>query len=385
MNNRYCWSREDEGIKRLIIELIIQACMYRDFSEKDIVDCATQVDNRNRWLLDSLATYQALSYICEFFNIHDEDKINSLLASPNISGLADLCAQAMNDDDAAITFYTSGSESKPKKVIHSLSSLIREAEDWICMLPDFSHILSTVPTKHIYGFIWTVILPKVANVSACTVQKTMIHSLEITDSTLMISVPAMTHLLDRLPDTSKSSTHLVLSTAPLDFDILQHLHNSEYKTALQIYGATETGGIGLRAGDSPEYSLRPTLCRVNNKVFNKDVCLAVQDNLSFSDNRHFRVDGRLDSKIQINGYNVCPNDIKYEVSLIPEVNDVAVRVIQSNINNEVKLFVALDNTANSSNVMDSLIRKLGALVSVHNVTFGRQIPKNEMGKLCDWD
>ena len=141
----------------------------------------------------------------------------------------------------------------------------------------------------------------------------------------------------------------------------------------------------MRAGDSPEYSLRPTLCRVNNKVFNEDVCLAVQDNLSFSDNRHFRVDGRLDSKIQINGYNVCPNDIKYEVSLIPEVNDVAVRVIQSNINNEVKLFVALDNTANSSNVMDSLIRKLGALVSVHNVTFGRQIPKNEMGKLCDWD
>lgn len=385
MNNRYCWNKEDEGIKRLIIELIIQACTYRDLSEKDIVDCATQVDSRNRWLLDSLATYQALSYICEFFNIHDEDKINSFLASPNISALAELCAQTMNDDHAAITFYTSGSESKPKKVTHSLSALIHEAEDWIRMLPDFSHIISTVPTKHIYGFIWTVILPKVARVSADTVQKTMIHNLEITNSTLMISVPAMIHLINRLPDTSKSNTHLVLSTAPLDFDILHHLHDIEYKTALQIYGATETGGIGLRTGDSPDYLLRHSLRRANNKVFNEDVCLAVQDNLYFTDDCHFRVEGRLDSKIQINGYNVCPNDIKYEVSLIPEVNDVAVRVIQSNINNEVKLYVALDNAAKRSNVMDCLVRKLGAIVSVHNVTFGQQIPKNDMGKLCDWD
>ncbi|WP_032094332.1 MULTISPECIES: AMP-binding protein [unclassified Alteromonas] len=385
MINTYHWSKEDEGIERLIIELIIQACSYRDLSKKDIVDSATHVDNRNRWYLDSLATYQALSYICEFFNIHDDDNINSLVATPNLSAIADLCAHAMNQDDAAITFYTSGSESKPKKITHTLSALIREAEDWMQTLPAFSHVLSTVPSKHIYGFIWTVVLPKIANITATEVQKMTVHSLDITHSTLMISVPAMVHLIDRLPDISKSNTHLVLSTAPLDFDILQHLHKNEYKSALQIYGATETGGIGLRTGDSFEYSLRQSLRRVNTRVFNEDHCLALQDNLVFSDDRRFKVEGRHDNKIQINGYNVCPDDIKYEVSLIPEVNDVAVRVVQSSINNEVKLYVALDNVAKKFNVMDSLTQKLGSLVSLHNVTFGQRVPRNEMGKLCDWD
>jgi len=385
VNNKYLWNKEDEGIKRLIIELIIQACAYRDFSEQNIIDYATQVDNRNRWLLDSLATYQALSYICEFFNILDEDKLNSLLASPNIDAIADLCANAMNEDGAIITFYTSGSVSKPKKVTHALSALIREAKDWMHVLPSFYHIVSTVPSKHIYGFIWTVVLPKIACVSAATVHKMMVHNLDISRSTLMISVPAMVDLINRLPETSKSNTHLVLSTAPLNFDILQHLHNNEYKSALQIYGSTETGGIGSRTGDSLEYSLRRSLNTVDGKVFSEDGCLEVQDKLVFNSDCSFKLEGRLDSKIQINGYNVCPDDIKYQVSQIPEVNDVSVRIIQSNINKEVKLYIALDNVGKRSKVMDSLAQKLGSIVSLHNVKFGHQVPRNEMGKLCDWD
>ena len=385
MEAKYVWEQNDKNIEALVLELIALSCAYRHMDEADVISFAKKMDDRQKWLLDSLATYQALSYICEFFNINDEAKINAVLSSPNLQAFINLCVDALNSPNAAITFSTSGSESKPKKITHSLKSLQQEVESWVQIIPLVTHIYCAVPFKHIYGFIWGVLLPKMLNVTSCRLENALVHKTKIENSSLVIGVPALLPLLERLPSESRRNTHLIVSTAPLDFITLSTLDGWHFRSAIQIYGSTETGGIGYRCGKREHYTLRSGLTSNCKSVFNNGKEIAPQDNLTFQSCEHFQVKGRKDSRIQVNGYNVCPNEITRELVQLAEVDEAVIRVIDEKSNKALKLFIVLTKSADKSRVLDFIDQRFNKIISRQYVTFGVNLPRNDIGKIVDWD
>jgi len=385
MEANYVWEQSDKNIEALVLELIVLSCAYRHMDKAEVISFAQKVDDRNKWLLDSLATYQALSYICEFFNINDETKINAVLSRPNLKACINLCIDALNCPNAAITFSTSGSESKPKKITHSLKSLQQEVESWVQIIPLVTQVYCTVPLKHIYGFLWGVLLPKMLNLPSCRLENALIHKTKIENASLVISVPALLPLLERLPSESRGNTHLVVSTAPLDFITLSALDGWHFRSAIQIYGSTETGGIGYRCGKRKHYTLRNGLSSDDKSIFKGGEKVELQDKLTFQSNEHFHVIGRKDNRIQVNGYNVCPNEITRELVQLSEVDEAVIRVIDEKNNKALKLFIVLHSSADKSRVLEVISQRFDRIISRQYVTFGGGLPRNEMGKVSDWD
>ena len=385
MEANYVWGQNDKNIEALVLELIVISCEYRHMDKAEVISFAQKVDDRNKWLLDSLATYQALSYICEFFNINDETKINAVLSRPNLKACINLCIDALNCPDAAITFCTSGSESKPKKITHSLKSLQQEVESWVQIIPLVTHIYCTVPLKHIYGFIWGVLLPKMLNLPSCRLESALVHKTRIENASLVIGVPALLPLLERLPSESRKNSHLILSTAPLDFITLSTLDGWHFRSAIQIYGSTETGGIGYRCGKRKHYTLRNGLSSDDKSIFKGGEKVELQDKLTFQSNEHFQVVGRKDDKIQVNGYNVCPNEITRELGELSDVEEAVIRVVDEKNNKALKLFIVLSSSANKARVLEFINQRFNRIISRQYVTFGAGLPLNEMGKISDWE
>ncbi len=60
----------------------------------------------------------------------------------------------------SITFRSSGSTGSPKACVHKMQDLEREIGVHIETVKACKRILTLVPRHHIYGFLWTVLLPE---------------------------------------------------------------------------------------------------------------------------------------------------------------------------------------------------------------------------------
>jgi acyl-CoA synthetase (AMP-forming)/AMP-acid ligase II len=142
--------------------------------------------------------------------------------------------------------------------------------------PD-DHILATVPPHHIYGLLFSVLLPLC---SGATVERTspffpqeIAERIERTKATILVSTPA--HL--RALSTTLSPSHhlrLVLSSGALLASAdAAAFHGRTGLWPLEIYGSTETGGIAVRRQDVPDCPWAPmpgVACRVKGETL--EVC-----------------------------------------------------------------------------------------------------------------
>jgi len=161
-----------------------------------------------------------------------------------------------------------------------------------------------------------------------------------------------------------------------------------------VYGSTETGGIGFRTNPQNHYALLPYFMpgeSQNNQLWRQNLdgrqsLITAPDYLLWQDERLFSIEGRIDSALQVGGVNVNPKQIADAIAQIPNVNTVVVRSFTQAQVIRLKAFVVLDK--DTPKARQSLLRLLeerfvGAERLVQ-VNFGAAIPTNEMGKPCDW-
>ena len=73
----------------------------------------------------------------------------------------DACAAAgVGTDEAVLTFRTSGSSGSPKRCTHALAMLEQEVAVLASLVPGRRRVLSAVPSHHLYGFLFTVLMPR---------------------------------------------------------------------------------------------------------------------------------------------------------------------------------------------------------------------------------
>jgi acyl-coenzyme A synthetase/AMP-(fatty) acid ligase len=214
-------------------------------------------------LLRSLADDPAISLV-----IHDTDEMTGLDLRPLLTEDAratpanPLALAPLPAARRLVTVWTSGSTGEHQRHPKTAGQLFAEA---LVLAERFGlaagagvRVVATVPSHHIYGLLFSVLVPLVSGGSF--LRETPLHAgvvraaLEETRADVLVSVPAHLRALRILdPGQLPPLSRVFSSGAPLPPDTARMLYERFRWAVTEVLGSTETGGIASRVC-GPEHS-----------------------------------------------------------------------------------------------------------------------------------
>lgn len=344
---------------------------------------------------DSLERLWLSSAVTAMFHLHANGLGTSLHREPRFGAWLDTVQAAWNAKQARVTFTTSGSTGRPKRCTHDLSHLHTEVAFLARRFADRRRIVALAPAHHIYGCLFTVLLPSrlgievldATNLSAGSLQ----HALRPGD--LVVSFPERWQWLERsLPDWP-ADVQGVVSTAPCPPGLLAALLDRGLDGMTEVYGSSETAGIATRVWPESRYTLmphwafadpldpeRPTIRHSSGEIY------ALVDRVERFDKRGFALAGRLDGMVQVGGVNVDPAAVAAALETLPGVAAAAVRLMAPGEGTRLKAFVVPAGEALGlrAEIEDWLRATLAPAQRPTSLTFGPTLPVGALGKPADW-
>jgi 4-coumarate--CoA ligase (photoactive yellow protein activation family) len=361
--------------------------------------------------VDSLELMGLGTALAEALHLQRGGIDEQLLARPCVgdwiaSGRAglDACARAGADADAsALTFRTSGSSGSPKRCTHALATLEQEVAALAPLVPGRRRVLSAVPSHHIYGFLFTVLLPRrLASVD-------VVGPAEVIDvrragpaalaglarpGDLIVAHPGWWEAATRVVSAFDADIVGVTSTAPCPDTLAATLAGAGLHL-LQVYGSSETAGVGWRDRADQPFTLLPYWTRTDDAAILARMLpdgtarpYPLQDRLDWFDATHFLPAGRIDDAVQVGGMNVFPAYVADVLALHPQVREVAVRLMRPDEGRRLKAFVVprsgADVDALRAELPGWMAERLTAPERPVAWTFGPRLPRQASGKPADW-
>lgn len=329
-----------------------------------------------------------------------------LLARRSAEGWLGVARRSLEIDGSTLHFYSSGSTGEPTASAHSLQRLKRETDFFQTLLPVPKRIVSTVPSHHIYGFIWSVLLP-----SALACAQLRIHptrslpenwAQQLRDDDLIVATPEIWTLLlsqqTKLPDRFTG----ISSTAPLPAATAAAIRRQyPYATLTEVYGSSETAGLAWRQQDNAAFTLLPfwTLQSQNGNWLVQDQDDGQQyplsDRLQLHDNSRFSILGRTDTVVQIHGNNIDLAQLADRLQTHIGIKQARVRCDTSSGDPGSRpvglhYFLALDQAPADigqwcRSFSDWLADSLGNVPPPRSVTIAPSLPVSTLGKTVSWD
>jgi len=95
---------------------------------------------------------------------------------------------------------------------------------------------------------------------------------------------------------------------------------------------------------------------------------------------------RKDNSVSIGGINTYLNEIEEKIKSYQLVKDCIVRTYETTTGTRLKSFIIpTDLTTNTLQKITNFINKFPAHKKITNIKFGEKLPKNEIGKITDWN
>jgi 4-coumarate--CoA ligase (photoactive yellow protein activation family) len=349
---------------------------------------------------DSLARIDVSGRLNNFFHLHETGVEDYLLTQKTLGGLVDVIAAAQKLKAERLTFQTSGSSGLPKPCTHEIALLLEEARHLAALLPRTRRIVSLVPPHHIYGCLFTVLLPLQMGADVVDARAWGPSRLarELGDGDALIASPHLwSYLVRSLPGFASGVTG-VTSTAPMPDALKADLRSRGLSRLLEVYGSSETAGIGARGFSDSHFELFPHWTRAGDSLVRSlpgggvAEPAPLADLLEWSAERSFRVVGRRDGAVQVGGVNVFPARVAEIINSHELVAECAVRVAELGgdaARTRLKAFVVPKDL---SIAHDEVLKAVeghvaGLLQPLERPTIwqaGPALPRNDMGKLTDW-
>ena len=343
--------------------------------------------------LDSLELLNASAALSEYFHLHEYGAEDMLLQLPTVGAWCDLVAQSLAATGERLTFRTSGSTGTPKRCTHAIADLTVEVEAWASLVGPVERVVSLVPAHHIYGTIWTALLPDHLAVD-CVDSRSLGARIvsQAAPGTLVVGTPTMwAHVARALLDFPAGIVG-ISSTEPLSAQLAQQLNAQGLERLIEIYGSSETGGIGYRSDPAGAFSLLDHWRREEDGALSRAsaggirIAQATMDDTDWLDGRRFTLSGRRDGAVQIGGHNVFPERIRRRLLEHADVTDAAVRLDPET--GRLKAFVVPAVEGAEQALAERLDAWCGADLSdaerPRRIAVGAALPRNAMGKLADW-
>jgi 4-coumarate--CoA ligase (photoactive yellow protein activation family) len=348
---------------------------------------------------DSLELLTLATSISQMLHIHRSGIDDYLLARLELDDWASVALTSLQQFSDELTFRTSGSSGQPKSCTHQLAWLWQEADALHAVLGDHRRVLSAVPCHHIYGFLFTVLLPQTMGLDAGQVidmrasgPAALANALQPGD--MVVAHPDYWRALLQLGITFPQDIIGTSSGAPCPDDIARGLREAGLSRLVQMFGSSETAGIGWREHEAAPYVCLPYLHADSAGLLRKlpdgtTVTLSLPDHLDWEDDQHFRPRGRRDHVVQVGGVNVSPARAAQVLEAHPAVLQASVRLMRHDEGNRLKAFVvprsATQNSQALANELASWVRdRLAPPERPATFAFGDQLPRQGNGKPADW-
>lgn len=289
--------------------------------------------------LSSLQLISMVTRFCRTTGIDRSGLGDLLLARRSLPGWMKTTRQSLDLTHERFGFHSSGTTGDASFTEHSLWKLEREMRHFAEQLPSISRVVSTVPSHHIYGFLWSILLPSLLQCPVLRLDPTRQLLSDwprlLSDQDLIIATPDIWQILHNNEITLPGRFTGISSTAPMAPAVFAGLlHRHKEARFHEIYGSSETAGIAwrddpakafellrywsLEGGDESGFRLRD-----NDEPQNPAILL--QDNIDLEDRRRFRINGRKDRVEQFSGHNINLGELRSRLLQHPDIDDADVR------------------------------------------------------------
>lgn len=274
--------------------------------------------------MDSLGVVEAASELSTLLQLHTHKLDELPLRSRSFSSWIEIVQKSWGQGIDSIVFKTSGTTGSPKRIERSYIELLQEAKAWSKLLRPFNRIILCVPSHHIYGFIFGLLLASESHSPVTDATSWTPHQIYrgIKEHDLIISHPAQWRLMANAGFSFPPNVNGITSTGPIHTQLAQELGTLGLKQLIDIFGSTETGGIGFRnALEEKDYQLCPWWIQTNRGVRHttSDSPLIAMDHLLWKEDQRFSILGRIDNFIQISGTNINLTSIESRINKAPNV------------------------------------------------------------------
>ncbi len=342
---------------------------------------------------DSLARLDVILHVNRFFGLYRSGVEDYLLLQPSLGAWCDLIDQHVDlmDQGPKFSFSTSGSTGTPKPVTFDMATLVEEVQAHLsgpfADQPATGRIIALVPPHHIYGFLFTCLLPSMTGAAVVDLHASAPTSAlrRAQSGDLIIATPHIWGLLHQSGQKFGRNVRGVTSAGPSDQTTWDVPATTGLARLTEIFGATETAGIGTRTGTDQPFELLGHLSRDGDKIRRGSKTLPLQDTILWCGTRQFTVAGRLDDVIQVGGVNVSPRHVTGVLEAIPGVKAAVVRPGDTGL--RAFIVPAADDPSDPAfhaQIRQAITSQLDPAARPVGLKFGPALQRNRMGKLIDW-
>ncbi len=315
---------------------------------------------------------------------------------------AALTAAVRDPDDPFLILFTGGSTGKPKIWSKTPRNMLAEARyqaDTFGITKD-DLFLSTVPPCHIYGLLFSILIPFVSSARVLpeiyTFPKEILLAAEEHKATVLISVPVHFRVLKK-DDLERFQLRMAFSSAGmLDREDALCFREKTGVDIIEVYGATETGGVATRRRfldreawvpmDPVAWRIRdgrlcvrsdflsPSLPRDGDGFFVTADC-ADPD----GDNR-FILRGRVDDIVKIGGKRVDIAAVQNKLKGIPGVLDAVVMALPVRTGRQHELAALVATGLDVMDVRRAIAHMSEAYAVPKRLAVVEEIPMTPSGK-----
>ena len=350
--------------------------------------------------LDSLERLQIAAALSEALHMHRSGMSDLLLVHTTVGEWCGIAAASLRSYSERLTFRSSGSRGAPKSVGHALADLEAEAAGHAALLGGGARrVLSAVPCHHIYGFIFTVLLPRWldATVTDLRAGSPGAAAALAQPGDVLVGYPEFWSAVLRSVSSEgaggfRHGVTGVSSTAPLPDATADGLLAAGLSRLIQVHGASETAGLGTRERAADPYTLLPAWQRSQDGGLARrphgSEMVDPPDRLQWLDARRYHLAGRQDGAVQIGGVNVWPDQVEAALCEHSAVAAAAVRLMHPSEGGRLKAFIVPRDPDCDAPALQAALQAFAGNFPPYQqpraYTIGPALPTTAMGKLMDW-
>jgi len=349
--------------------------------------------------VDSLERHALATALSDCLQLHDSGAGQAMLQCATLAQWSACAAIGLETGGGAISFKTSGSSGVPKSCTHRLDMLWEEACFFATQLPQARRIVTAVPAHHIYGFLFSVLLPLTCAaqpVALADARGLLPEALgaQARSGDVIVGYPELWSAVAGRSPVWPDGVVGVTSTAPCPRDVALRLAASGLRLA-EIYGSSESAGVGWRTDADSPYVLLPHWRRdgtgdtlVREAADGPPHRCTCPDRIDWQDLRRFVPVGRRDAAVQVGGINVFPAQVAAMLARHPDVREAQVRLMRPDEGQRLKAFVVAARPCGGDDLPDQLAawvrERLPPAARPVSFTVGAALPVTRQGKAADW-
>jgi len=323
-----------------------------------------------------------------------------LLLQPDTNGFEHNTVGYFDPENPLLRIFTGGSTGTPRiwaktcgNIFHEAMFLTRSFQ-----ITEQDCIVATVPPYHIYGLLFSVVLPLVSGASVVPETPSfpgeILQTIQKNRGTILAAVPAHYRALRHTPLTG---LRLAFSSAGM----LDGADNSSFQRQnslgiVEVYGSTETGGIATRTRARGEDHFTPFAAvdwkieaerlAVRSPYISPDLLLdgnnffLTADRVAACGDNGFLLLGRADSVVKVGGKRVDLDEIRTVLKRLPGVTDCVVLALEEKSGRERSIAALIEGTAEQGKLKADLIDRFESWSLPRTIKRVDQIPLLNNGK-----